>query len=92
MGSLIQEWRINIYRGALIVRTPGTNRVKNSQISILLFLMTIVVILLTDAKIRELNVSYKLKWNDHINVVMNKARNVCTAYLNSNARAWELLS
>jgi hypothetical protein len=28
MGSFVQEWRINIYRGALIVCTPGTNRVK----------------------------------------------------------------
>jgi hypothetical protein len=28
MGSFVQEWRINIYRGAFIVRTPGTNRVK----------------------------------------------------------------
>jgi hypothetical protein len=24
--SFVQEWPINIYRGALIVRTPGTNR------------------------------------------------------------------
>ena len=25
MESFVQEWQINIYRGALIVRTPGTN-------------------------------------------------------------------
>jgi hypothetical protein len=31
MGSFVQEWRINIYRGALIVRTPGTNRVKEVE-------------------------------------------------------------
>jgi hypothetical protein len=30
MGSFVQEWRINIYRGALIVSTPGTNRVKTN--------------------------------------------------------------
>jgi hypothetical protein len=29
MGSFVEEWQINIYRGALIVCTPGTNRVKN---------------------------------------------------------------
>jgi hypothetical protein len=31
MGSFVQEWRINIYRGALIVRTPGTNRIKQAS-------------------------------------------------------------
>jgi hypothetical protein len=32
MGSLVQEWGINIYRGALIVRTLGTNRVNLSLV------------------------------------------------------------
>jgi hypothetical protein len=31
MGSFFQEWRINIYRGALIVRTPGPNRVNRGR-------------------------------------------------------------
>ena len=70
------------------MRTPGTNRVKNKRIFDPIVLNDNSIDTVTDAKIRGPNVFNNLEWNDHIDVVMNIARNVCTAYLYPNARAW----
>jgi hypothetical protein len=52
MGSFVQEWRINIYRDALIVRTTGTDRVNLSKCIIVLFRSNQVIKKVQDIYIR----------------------------------------